>query len=561
MREDWTLSVMQRVIRKSAFSPIRSVSTAIPNHWQPSDPWKGNAAKGQPLASGSHPIESLGFDWHDFSWLRHMREYGGSQSRTLARRFITEWIDQNQRWSPEFWHPQLVSARLKNMILTWQWYGSSASTSQQQMMITAMGAQRFALHKDWRSLKKENHRIDALSTLIIADAFLDPQQNNTSVIDQFMSAHLELLLADGCHASRQPDLHFQLMRNLIEARIGIGALISTATINNANADSSNSKTVINQEQVLTLDDSITRMGSVARMWRHANGQFMNILGSQEIDPEIIEDILDRAGPKGRVTTHASDGGFIRMASGRSVLMMNTGPSPWALARVMEHDGYADAGALSFEFSNGANAIVVNAGQSKSLKKDLPDLADALAGTAAFSTLSVDRTNAADVRNKSPQGRHATVDAAETGPASGGLLTEAKHDGYEKSHGLIHQRRVFLATGGNDLRGEDTLLYTGAPGLIPNEAVVRFHLHPKIDATLSMGGNVILRLPGNAAPWHFKASGGEIQVEDSVILGMNGLEKCAQITVTMELSAIRQDYNKSVKWALRRQMPQGSTNKA
>ena len=113
MLEDWSVSRMQSLIRRSAFSPYRSISTAIPNHWLPSDPWKGQAVLGQPLASGSHPKEITPDHWHDFSWLRHMREYGGNQARTLARRFITEWIDQHQRWSQEIWHPQLLSTRLK----------------------------------------------------------------------------------------------------------------------------------------------------------------------------------------------------------------------------------------------------------------------------------------------------------------------------------------------------------------------------------------------------------------------------------------------------------------
>ena len=563
MLEDWSVSRMQSLIRRSAFSPYRSISTAIPNHWLPSDPWKGQAVLGQPLASGSHPKEITPDHWHEFSWLRHMREYGGNQARTLARRFITEWIDQHQRWSQEIWHPQLLSTRLKNLILVWDWYGASASTSQQQMIITSMGMQRFALSKDWRKLTNGNNRIDALSTLMLADAFLNPASTDDAAVEQFMQNHLEMLLADGCHASRQPDQHIDLMQKLIESRIALGALASQEMLNKDSSAENTTKTPL-QDHLITLDDSITRMGAVARMWRHADGHFMRILGSREINADQVEDILDRAGPKGRVSTHASDAGFIRMASGRSVLMMNTGPSPWALPMVLSAGGQADAGALSIEFSNGTTPIITNAGQSKSLKHDLPDLAEALAGTAAFSTLSIDRTNAADTKARSPQGRHATVDGAETGPASGGLLAEAKHNGYEKSHGLIHQRRVFLATGGNDLRGEDTLLYTGAPGLIPDQAIIRFHLHPKIKASLSMGGDVILRLPGSATPWHFKAQGADVRVEDSVILGQNnkntnktdkdGLEKCLQITLNVPLSMIRQDYHKTVKWALRRQPP-------
>ncbi len=548
------------MIRRSAFSPYRSVSTAIPTHWLPSDPWKGQATLGQPLASGSHPKEIADDHWHDFSWLRHMREYGGNQARTLARRFITEWIDQNYRWSQKIWHPQLISKRLKNLILTWDWYGASASTSQQQMIITAIGVQRFALTKDWRKLTDGNNRIDALSALVLADAFLDPNPHDDAIVEELMEAHLELLLADGCHASRQPDLHIDLMQKLIETRIGLGALASQMGAGQHSPLSGDAKSDIQsdrklhpfQDHLITLDDSITRMGAVARMWRHVDGQFMRIMGSREIQTDHIDEVLDRAGPKGRISPHASDAGFIRMASGRSVLMMNTSPAPWALPMVMAAGGRADAGAMALEFSNGSTPIIINAGQSKSFDKDLPDLAEALSGTAAFSTLSVDRINSSDTKSKTAQGRHATSDSAETGPATGGLLAEAKHNGYEKSHGLIHQRRVFLATGGNDLRGEDTLLYTGAPGLIPDQATIRFHLHPKIQASLSMGGDVILRLPSGASPWHFKASGAEISIEDSVVLGQGGLEKCLQITLTMPLATIRQDYHKTVKWALRRQ---------
>jgi uncharacterized heparinase superfamily protein len=546
VQENWSVSVMQRLIRRSVFSPLRSVTAAIPSHWQPSDPWKGQPHLGQPLAAGSHPVEIMAETWQDFEWLRHMRDYGGSQARTLARRFVTEWIDHHQQWSPQIWHPQLLSQRLKALILTWGWYGASASTSQQQMIVTSIAAQRLILSKDWRGLKDGNPRIDALAGLVLAHAFLngggDENLDIDAITDALIKTHLDLILSDGCHASRQMDRHMELLKSLIEARLGLGTILGNAE----------AMTPHQQEQINTLDDSIMRMGAMARMWRHADGNLIRLLGSREVDPTSIDSILDRAGPKGRVTSHAPDGGFIRMASGRSVLMMNTGPAPWVMARVMAEGGRPDAGALAIEFSNGGNPIFINAGQSKAMAKDSPDMADALAGTAAFSTLSIDRLNATDTGAKDETGRHATSVEAETGPASGGLLAEAKHNGYGQSHGLLHQRRVFLATGGNDLRGEDHVIYTGAPGLIPHEAVIRFHLHPKINASLSIGGDVILRLPGTAAAWHFKAIGADIAVEDSVYLGRDGLEKCSQITLTMVLNAIRHDHTQSVKWGLRRQ---------
>ncbi len=541
--EPWTVSLPNRIIRRSLFSPIKAASAPLGGEpWQPLDPWKGNANKGQPLASGSHPIELNGPEWHRLNWLRDMRDYGGSQARTLARRFALEWIDQHYKWSEDTWHPQLLSDRMTNIILTWSWFAASANISQQQQIANILANHRVMLERDWKTLKTVNARIKAVTALILSSAFLDGAPNPEKWGPTLIAEMMAIILADGCHAARQPDLHFDLLKSMIEAKIGLSAIITRIHEPAQNI----------HEMMSTLEDTIIRMGTVGRMWRHANGEMMRLLGAAEIELNQVDDILDRAGPKGRVSNHAADSGFIRIASGRSIVLMNTGPAPWALPLVMASGGRPEAGALSLEFSNGNNPIIINAGQQKYMFKDEPELAKALAGTAAHSTLSVDQSNAADITATDTNARLASADQVETGPAPGGLLAEGRHDGYERKYGLVHQRRIFLATGGNDLRGEDTLLYSGAPGLVPHEAVIRFHLHPRIAAQMSMGGDVLLRLPGNAAPWQFKAKGADIRVEDSVVLGPSGLIKCAQITLTMPLGDIRTKYSKVVKWALRRQ---------
>ena len=541
--ENWSLSLFQRMLRRSVFSPVKPVqATLTADHWQPIDPWKGDASKGQPLASGSHPVELNGAEWHRFGWIRDMRDYGGSQARTLARRFTLEWVDQNQKWSETIWHPLLISDRMINLTLTWGWFAASANASQQQKMANTLAMHRLVLERDWNSLTSVNARIKAISALVLSSAFLDDTAGPDRWGDILIREALSVILADGGHASRQPDLHLDLLKSLIEARIGINVMI-------ARIDTP-AETI--KDMAATLEDIIIRMGTIARMWRHANGDMMRLLGSDEVDPERANDILDRAGPKGRISNHAGDSGFIRMASGRSLVLMNTAPAPWALPLVMGAGGRPEAGANAIEFSNGNNPIIINAGQQKKLFDEIPELAEALAGTAGYSTLSIDKSNAADVTASDITGRLASADSAETGPASGGLLAESKHDGFERKFGIIHQRRIFLATGGNDLRGEDALLYTGAPGLVPQEAIIRFHLHPRITAQMSVGGDVLLKLPGNAAPWQFKAKGADIRVEDSVVLGPNGLMKCAQVALTVPLGDIRTNYSIMVKWALRRQ---------
>jgi len=52
---------------------------------------------------------------------------------------------------------------------------------------------------------------------------------------------------------------------------------------------------------------------------------------------------------------------------------------------------------------------------------------------------------------------------------------AAHNGYGRRHGLGYARELYLAAGGDDLRGEDRL--TGRSDV---PFAVRFHLHPSVE---------------------------------------------------------------------------------
>ena len=537
MANNWALPWHERLIRRSVLFGwrLRKIATPPPQHWFPADLWRGVATRGQPLVSGNHPVETHAEGWHRFSWLRDMREFGGSQSRTMARRLVIEWVNQYGRWAADEWHPSIIASRLKSIVMLWGWFGESAALSQQQMMVTSIAVQLDCLKRDWRGLTDTDDRIEALAAIIITGLFLDPDfdiDGYATILSDNLSGRV---LADGGHVSRRPDRHLRLLTCLIEARTALAAAKAWREDFPKTA----------QETLEILDDSIIRMGATGRMWRHVDGSLMAIPGALEVDHDMFEQVLLRAGPNGKVTHHAGDSGFIRLASGRSVLLMNSAPSPW----VNTAEQTADAGVLAIEFSNGTNRIIINAGQRDNLTETSPDLALALAGSAAHSTLAIDQLNAADTEKGE---RRATGKESATGPVEGGIAAIADHDGYESTHGVLHTRRVFLATGGYELRGEDQIRYTGLPGAIPQEAVIRFHLHPRINASLSIGGTVMLRLPGAAASWVFKTTNGKLSVEDSIMLGPEGLEKTSQITLSVSLEGLRTKGLITTRWGLRRQ---------
>jgi uncharacterized heparinase superfamily protein len=113
-----------------------------------------------------------------------------------------------------------------------------------------------------------------------------------------------------------------------------------------------------------------------------------------------------------------------------------------------------------------------------------------------------------------------------------------------------QRRLFLAHDGHDLRGEDRLVPGGGEmgyGVAP--FVIRFHLHPKVQASLLYGGSAVLLRTQSGAGWRLRAAGATLAVADSLYLG-NGLDmrRSQQITLSGETDGA----GATVKWALRRE---------
>ena len=539
----WSPPLLQRFYRRTPLFEwrVRRRFRPSPTHWSTRDPWRGKASRGQPLVSGKHPEEVHGEDWHRFQWLRDMREFGGSQARAMSRRIVLDWMEKHGRWSEAGWQPGVMAERLRTMALLWGWFGESASIQQQHDLLASMAVQRHCLAQDWARLGTGDDRLFALSGLILSTLFLHPGKGISPLAAAFEEEVSGMILGDGCHASRRPDRHIDALRALVATRTAIAAAKNSATASSPQVDNA----------LALIEDSIARMGSVGRMWRHADGSFVGIMGSAGVDPDFAGQVLAEAGPEGKVTHHAAESGFIRLASGRSLVVMNAAPPSFGAAKAAawrhEH-GQAgnDAGALAIEFSSGQNRIIVNAGPMDPDGK--PHLHEALASTAAHSTLTLDDTNSADLEGGDRQAiGHDTV----TGPAEGGILAVASHDGYEKTHSVTHTRRIFLATSGSDFRGEDRLHYTGGPGSIPDEAVIRFHLHPKITPIMSRGGDITLRLSGSAAPWSFRSDGGRAELEESIFAGDDGVEKTQAITLAVDTAAIRQEGTLSVRWGFRR----------
>ena len=151
-----------------------------------------------------------------------------------------------------------------------------------------------------------------------------------------------------------------------------------------------------------------------------------------------------------------------------------------------------------------------------------------------------------------------VEYDRTHDSSGRQGFVARHDGYAKTFGLIHERSIQLSADGNIISGRDRLLSAGkqAPNDTDLSATVRFHIHPNIEVTRDPKNNVVLRAADGEC-WTFFCPNPAPVVEDDVFFAdLVGPRRSEQIALTIPARA-----DVAVGWTLvrtpvRREDPDG-----
>ena len=482
------------------------------------DPWRGDSQAGARLATGEMAPDRDDEDSARFTWLCDLRAEGGDKARVKARELISRWISDNRNWHLPGWRPDIMGHRLARMALNFGWYGVSADEEFQRRLAGSVEMQIRCLAMDWRRMRSLDDQIGALRGLALAEAAMGADSARLGALVEILMPKLTATIRpDGGHVSRMPDRHILMLRHLVEIRMATSLV---------GADGA------------ALADIIERMGGLVRMWRHGDGRLAHFNGAGRVSGEIVEETLSRSGTRNKTIQQAPYSGFLRIGSGRTVVIMDAGEP------VTAADGtITGLGTLGFEMSVGQAQLVVNSGQ---MMTD-PTLRRVMCSTAAHSTLGLDNQNSSRLQD----GRLATVSGVEVGEAQAGLLAVASHDGFETSHGILHHRKLYLRTGGANLRGSDMLEYTGAPGEIPNLAYVRFHLHPRVTAAPLPNGTVLMKIRGSRVGWTFKASGGNVEVENSVYFEDGLRQASQQIVVKAMVSEIRTTGSHEIKWAFMR----------
>ena len=272
------------------------------------------------------------------------------------------------------------------------------------------------------------------------------------------------------------------------------------------------------------------MAPALRVLRHNDGGLALFNGSTEETAALIDLVLTQSGRGGRGPSALNEGGFHRLAAGRSVVIVDCGvPPPPGL------DRFAHAGTLSMEVSIGRDRLIVNCG---TIPAGPPEWHDAARATAAHSTLVIADTNSSELKPHG-LGRRPVVVEAQRQEANGAHWLEASHDGWKPAFGAVHRRRLYVAESGEDIRGEDVI-----EAASPQPFTLRFHLHPDVQASLQQDGETVLMRLRSGSGWRLLADGARMALEESIYLGGPEPRRSEQVVLTGYADGPQQ-----VKWAI------------
>lgn len=493
------------------------------------DPWPGHAEAGQALIGEKGDLfvrqgsdAPAGYDDYILThgWLRDLRAAGTGAARRKALALLEAWLTRHDIWREDSWTPAIVGERITNWIRFYDFFAASAPSAFSTRLLGSLRRQGRHLMRCRLGSLAGTESLCALKGLLAVGFALDNGGKATdSALTLLRYQLFAEILGDGCHVSRNPYLQMQTLRHLIDLRDVLAAA--------------------GRESPHELVTAIERMTPALKLFRHGDGGLALFNGSFEASSLEIEAILTHSKTRGRVSRRLAHAGYERLLAGRSLLLVDVGTPPLA-----PFDKTAHAGLLSFEFSTGRERLIVNCG---ALLNASPDWHQAMAATAAHSTLTLANTNACEIRPEGGLGHRPSRVSVQRYEQEGIQYVEAAHNGYEERFQVTHHRLLSLTAGGDEMQGRDVL--AGPPG---RDFTIRWHLHPTVKASLAHGGQTaLLRLPSGSG-WRLKVApglaGSTLGLEPGIYVG----DAVPRRSLQIRISGRTQEDPTVINWLLTRE---------
>jgi uncharacterized heparinase superfamily protein len=513
----------------------------------------GLYARGRQLVAGNflfsgHLIEAPGLSIWDiaipdpafeeevqgFAWLDDLAAVGDAAARKKAQDWTWGWIGRFGRGTGPGWTPDLTGRRMIRWINHALFLLNGHDRTATAAYYRALSRQTVFLSRRWQTAAPGLSRFEALTGLIYAGLSLTGMERHVARARAALARECATEIdAEGGIPTRNPEELlevFTLLTWAAQALTETGRRPGAAHL-----------------------AAIERIAPTLRALRHADGGLARFHGSGRGLEGRLDQALASSGVKPAALTGLAMG-FARLSGGRTSVIVDAASPPDGQA-----SGSAHASTLAFELTSGRRAMIVSCGSGAPFG---PDWRRAGRATASHSTLEIEGFSSSRLGGG---GQERLTDRARVRLADRTFDPQAaylamSHDGWLATHGLTHTRHLTLAQDGRHLAGEDRLDTVTPADVRRFEQVmirsrlqgvhfmIRFHLHPDVDAAIDMGGAAVSLALKSGELWIFRHSGGaDLSLDPSVYMEKGRLKPRPGRQIV--LSATLQRTEARIGWTL------------
>lgn len=509
-----------------------------PRDFRPADAAVGrSAASGRFVIAGSVvDIGSSGDIWdrpcpsrrfavelHRFVWLPDLMATGDRAPRD-ALRLILAWAEIFGRWNAFSWGREILPRRIINLACFARRIAASTSEADRLRLADLLARQARQLS---RLARDHGHAAEEAAAIAIAGAALSGQAGSQLLargLSRLKRSLPKTVLADGAHASRNPEAGLDLLFDLL-------------TLDDALMQ-------IGHEAPQELGRAIDRLTAGLRTLTLPDGRLAAFQGGEASNPVRIAAARahDQTGaPAGAERMTA--GGYERLDGQLMHIMLDAGaPAAGAYAQ----SACAQPGAI--EVVCGRDRLITNSGWSERAADR-----QGFRLTPAASTLSLG--DGSTGQPLTGQLEKVLGPRLETPPMNvtvrrevgeGAVLVETGHDGWVPAFGLRHERRLYLDCRLDEVRGEERLSPKGSAAPLAAPYAVRFHLQPGATASLARDRRSVIIRGETGRGWFFRSDATDVAIEPSACFENGLTRRTVQIVLR---GSVRTDAESRIRWKL------------
>ena len=478
----------------------------------------------------AYPDADMQVQAHGFGWLDDLAAMGSLKAQAKAQSWTFDWLARFGQGRGPGWQPHVLGRRLIRWVNHAPLLLQDRPAPDQAAFMASLSAQMQFLARRWPQAAAGLNRVEALTATIITGLMLTGLSGPVTPALKALSAHLEAEVdMGGGIASRNP-----------EDLLDLFTLLTWVEQALAEADRA-----IPPELLAAIE----RVAPILRALRHADGGLARFHGGGRGAEGRLDAALANAGIK-PLPSAGMAMGYVRLTGGRTSIVLDA-------AAPAQGSAQAHASLGAFELTSGRRPVVVSVGSGAAFgaKWHAPGRT-----TAAHSTLGIEDISSSRL---GPKGVGAFVTRADTTtlrlfPGETGAGVHLAHDGWAKSHGMIHVRDLMLTKAGRLLTGTDRLTATAAfekRGVGLGRArkknlpfTIRFHLHPDVDARLDMGGAAVSLTLKSGEIWVFRHDGtANLTLEPTIYLEKTRMRPRDSLQIV--LCGIAQGPDSQLGWTL------------